>query len=80
VNKGLRFFILDYAIIETFAGVEKTMKKVVHKSRNFKEAEEWDILQQIKMTPEERQDIALELKKRVYGKKSPDLREVHQRK
>jgi hypothetical protein len=56
------------------------MKKIVHKSRNFKEAEEWDILQQIKMTPEERQDIALALRKRVYGEKSPDVREVHQRK
>jgi hypothetical protein len=80
VNKGFRFFILDYGIIETFAGVKKEMKKVVHKAKNFKEAEEWDILQQINMTPEERQNIALELRRRVYGKKSPDLREVHQRK
>ena len=56
------------------------MKKVVHKAKNFKEAEEWDILQQIKMTPEERQDIALEQRKRVYGKRSPDIRKVHQRK
>ena len=56
------------------------MKKVVHKAKHFKEAEEWDILQQIKMTPEERQDIALELRKRVYGKRSPDIRKVHRRK
>lgn len=56
------------------------MKKVVHKARNFKEAEEWDILQQIKLTSEERQDIALELRKRVYGEETPDVREVHQRK
>ena len=56
------------------------MKKVVHKAKNFKEAEEWDILQHVRMTPEERQNVAAELRKRVYGKKSPDIREVHQRK
>jgi hypothetical protein len=56
------------------------MKRIVHKSKNFKEAEKWDILQQIEMTHEERQDIAVELRKRVYGKKSPDVREVHKRK
>ena len=56
------------------------MKKVIHKSKNFKEAEEWDILQHIRMTPEERQYVAAELRKRVYGEKSPDVREVYQRK
>lgn len=56
------------------------MKKVVHKAKNFKEAEEWDILQHVRMSPEERQNVAAELRKRVYGKKSQDIREVHQRK
>lgn len=51
------------------------MKRVFHKAKNKKEAEEWDILQQISMTPDERLSVADELKKRVYGKKVPDIKE-----
>jgi len=43
------------------------MKRVFQKSKSFKEAEEWDIHQHVKMTSEERQKVANELKKRVYG-------------
>lgn len=53
------------------------MKRVFHKSNNFKDAEEWDILQHIRMTPEERQEVAADLKKRVYGKDVLDVRQVH---
>jgi hypothetical protein len=56
------------------------IKRVVHKAKNYKEAEEWDILQHIRMTPEERQDAAKELKIRVYGRKVPDVREVYRQK
>ena len=56
------------------------IKRVVHKAKNFQEAEEWDILQNIRMTPEERQAAAKELKIRVYGKKTPDVREVYRKK
>jgi len=55
------------------------MKRIVQKSKNFREAEEWDILQHIRMTPKERQDAAAELRKRVYGKDAPDVREAHRR-
>jgi predicted Fe-S protein YdhL (DUF1289 family) len=42
------------------------IKRVVHKARNHEEAERWDVLQQIKMSPGERQQVARELKKRFY--------------
>jgi len=59
-----------------------TIKKnrVFRKSRNFAEAEEWDIQQHVQMTPEERQEAAYQLRKRVYGKKAPDVREFYGRK
>ncbi|MFC1822573.1 hypothetical protein ACFL9T_07685 [Thermodesulfobacteriota bacterium] len=56
------------------------MERIVNKSHNFKEAEEWDILQHIQMSPEERQKAAEELRKRVYGKNAPDIRKaVHKK-
>jgi predicted Fe-S protein YdhL (DUF1289 family) len=51
------------------------MKRVFHKARDFKEAEEWDIFQQVKMTPEERQKVATQLREKVYGKNAPDVRD-----
>ncbi len=51
------------------------MKRVVNKAKNSKEAERWDITQQIKMTPEERQNAAKELKKKFYGLNPPDVRQ-----
>jgi hypothetical protein len=55
------------------------MKREVHISRSFKQAEEWDILQSVRMAPEERQAAAADLKERVFGKNPPDVREVHRR-
>ena len=52
------------------------MERAVHISRSFREAEEWDILQHILMTPEERQKVAAELRRRVYGEHTPDIRET----
>lgn len=49
------------------------MERVVNKAKNFREAEQWDILQQIAMTPEERQRAARELRVRVYGTTSSRL-------
>jgi len=46
------------------------MKPVYHKARNFKEAEEWDILQNLRMSAEERQSAAKGLRIRVYGEKT----------
>ena len=53
------------------------MKKIVNHAKSHKEAEKWDINQQIQLTPAERQPIAAELKKRFYGTDVPDVREAH---
>jgi hypothetical protein len=50
------------------------MKRVVNIAKNFKEAEEWDIIQQINLTPKERLRIVKELKNKVFGNKVKDLR------
>lgn len=50
------------------------MERILNIAKNNKEAEEWDVEQQIKMTPEQRQNIAKELKKRYYGDNIPDVR------
>ena len=60
--------------------MEKNMKRIYHKAKNFKEAEEWDINQHLSMTPEERQAVAKALRKRVYGRKTIDVRESVRRK
>jgi len=49
--------------------------RVVNKAHSFAEAQEWDIQQNVRMTPEERQRVARELKRRAYGKKCPDVRD-----
>jgi hypothetical protein len=56
------------------------MKRILHKSKTFKEAEEWDIQQHIQMTPEERQEVAAELRRRTFGRETPDVRDGHPRK
>lgn len=56
------------------------MKKIAKKFRSFQEAEEWDILQQIRMTPSQRQVIAKKLRERFFGKNNPDVREYHRKK
>ena len=50
------------------------MERIFNKAANHKEAEKWDIQQQINMTPRQRQKIANELKKRYYGNNSLDVR------
>ena len=51
------------------------MEKVIHIAKNHKNAAEWDLLQQVLMTVEERRRIAKELKIRFYGRSIPDVRE-----
>jgi len=53
----------------------KAMKRIVHKSRDFREAELWDIKQQVSLSPEERQKAAKELKARVFGNQTKDVRD-----
>ncbi len=53
------------------------MERVVHKAKGFKEADEWDIQQQVTMTPEQRLRAAKELRDRVYPANSKDIRACH---
>lgn len=50
------------------------MERIFNKAKNNKQAAQWDILQQIRMRPEERMKIAKELKNRYYGNNPPDVR------
>jgi hypothetical protein len=47
---------------------------VVHIAKGFKEAEEWDIHQQVSMTPEQRLRAARELRDRFYPTDAKDIR------
>ena len=54
------------------------MDRTVVKFKSFREAEEVEIMNQIKLTSEERQEIARILKIRVYGENIPDIRDSRQ--
>ena len=54
------------------------MERVAHKSRNFSEADEWDGCQHVGMSPRERMEAAQKLKRRLYPKDSPDIRECRE--
>ena len=56
------------------------IERIFHKAKNYKEAEDWDIQQQIKMSHEERQMASRVLRERVYGKDTLDVREAHRQK
>lgn len=56
------------------------MKRIVNISKNAKEAEDWDIMQNLSMSPGERQEAARILKERVYGTDVPDVREAERMK
>jgi hypothetical protein len=51
------------------------MERIVKISKTFKEADDWDISQHIRLKPEERQKIAKMLKMKFYGRKTKDVRE-----
>jgi len=51
------------------------LKRIIHIATNHEEADEWDIKQHIRMTPDERMRIARILRERVYGKNTKDVRE-----
>jgi hypothetical protein len=56
------------------------MERVFKQSKNFRQAEEWDILQHISMTPEQRQEASKQLRDRIYGKNAPDVRDAQHKK
>ena len=52
------------------------MERIANKAISHQAARRWDIEQNRKMTPEERQLVARELKRRAYGTNNPDVREA----
>jgi hypothetical protein len=57
---------------------KRKIARVVNIAKSFTEAEQWDIKQQINMTPNERMEILKVLKDRFYGPDAKDVRECHQ--
>jgi hypothetical protein len=55
------------------------MERVVHKSRSFEEAAEWDVRQQVAMSPQERIRAARALQRRAYPGRAKDVRECHKK-
>ncbi len=58
---------------------KRTIERIVHVAHSFEEADAWDREQQARMTPQERQAAARELKRRVYPDDAPDVRACHGR-
>lgn len=55
----------------------ESMKPILHKARNFQEAEKYDINQHTGMSSSERLAAAKKLRDRYYGKNPPDVRAAH---
>jgi hypothetical protein len=55
----------------------RSIKKVVHISHSFAEAEQWEIQQEITMTAPQRMAAARKIQEWVYGKKTKDIRAWH---
>ena len=51
------------------------MERVANRALGFAAAREWEIRQELLMTPEERFAVAAELKRRAWPTDSPDVRE-----
>ena len=56
---------------------DETMERVVNIARSHKEADEWDIRQQVAMSPQERLRASRELRRRAYPPPNKDVRECH---
>ena len=54
------------------------MERIVHKTRDFRAADAWDIEQHLRMTPQERMRVARMLKDRVYPPDAKDVRACHE--
>ena len=61
------------------SGTSQGMERTANKARNWRQAADWDIRQNVELSPQERQRIARELKRRCYGLVSPDVRACHRK-
>lgn len=58
------------------SGSAMRLGRVANVSHGFRQAREWEILQELSMTPAQRQRAARAMKERYYGKNAPDVREA----
>jgi hypothetical protein len=56
------------------------MERIAHKAKGHTQASEWDIQQQLAMTPQERIRAARELQRRAFGTQTKDVRACHKKK
>jgi hypothetical protein len=56
-----------------------SMERIVHIARSHAEAALWAIEQELRLTPQERQAVSRELRRRVWGDHPPDVREAHRK-
>ncbi len=56
---------------------DESMERVVNIARSHQEADDWDIRQQVAMSPQERIRAARELRHRAYPPPNKDVRECH---
>jgi hypothetical protein len=57
--------------------IKRSIKRVVHISHSFAEAEQWEIQQELSMTPQQRLSAAKKMQQWTYGKKQKDIRDWH---
>jgi hypothetical protein len=55
------------------------MERAANKATSFNEADDWDIRQQLAMSPRERILAARELQRRFYGPHPKGIRECHKK-
>lgn len=67
-------FALSFGVESCYLG---GVERIVHKARDFAEAEAWDAFQHRAMTPEDRMRAAKEIRDRVFPGKNLDIREWH---
>jgi hypothetical protein len=77
---SLRQGQISVLVRESTKGYSIPMERVVRKFSSFKESEQQDIEYYVKLSIDERQAIARELKRRAFGDHTPDIREYHNRK
>jgi hypothetical protein len=63
-----------------YLSLQDTVERIVNKAGTHREASDWDVDQQVAMTPAARMRAAKELRDRVYPKDSKDIREWHRQK
>ena len=54
------------------------MERIVHKTHDFRAADDWDIQLHLRMSPQERMRVARMLKDRVYSSEAKDVRACHE--